>query len=188
MLDRPDVAVRLLVWTLIAAVTLSLCGVVDLRTPEAGGAVPAVGPVAEFEIRGPANAAAPAERGRQFRPNAIVAPPWARCPEWWQIAADIGWPVDELWHVDRIMWGESRCRPDSWVIDHDDHGGGLMGINIKVGIGTRPFVGPMVDWDWGRLRDPAVNLMVGLAMADNAVRLGQCRWRPWTTRDRSVCG
>jgi hypothetical protein len=111
----------------------------------------------------------------------------ARCPQWWETAASVGWPVDELPKVDHIMFGESSCNPSAWVVDHDDTGGGLMGINIRRGNGNRPFIGPMVDWDWSRLKDPAVNLTVGLAMAENAERLGQCRWWPWTTRDRAWC-
>lgn len=119
----------------------------------------------------------------------IPIPDWALCPQWWQTAYDVGWPADELWHVDRIIFGESRCVADVFVDDHDDWGGGLMGINVKAGNGNRSLVGPWVDWDWSRLLDPAVNLRVGLLMADYVeTELGWCRWRPWTTRDRSVCG
>jgi len=185
MLNRPDIALRLLVATLLAALVLAIAGVIDLRDPVMPEPAPAV--------LAPANAAASvgaaAERGRQFRVDPVVPPPWALCPEWWQLAVDIGWTYYELvLQVDRIMFGESGCNASSWVSDDDDYGGGLMGINVMEGIGTRPLVGPLVNWVWSRLLDPAVNLMVGLAMADHAVALGWCRWRPWTTRDRSVCG
>jgi hypothetical protein len=31
----------------------------------------------------------------------------------------------------RIAWRESGCNPNSWVVDRDDDGGGLFGLNFK---------------------------------------------------------
>jgi len=34
-----------------------------------------------------------------------------------------------------IAWRESGCNPHSFVRDSDDHGGGLLGINLKGSLG-----------------------------------------------------
>lgn len=31
----------------------------------------------------------------------------------------------------RIAWRESGCNPNAWVVDSDDTGGGLFGLNFK---------------------------------------------------------
>ena len=37
----------------------------------------------------------------------------ALCPQWWQTAYLVGWPLEELPHLDDIIWRESRCLPDA---------------------------------------------------------------------------
>ena len=122
-------------------------------------------------------------------PSTVPVPDSAKCPQFWQLAADVGWPEDELWHLDRVIYAESRCDPDAFNGSGGDRSHGLMQINVKKSSGNQSLVGPLVDWDWSRLFDPATNLRVGLHIADYVESdLGWCRWRPWTTRDRSVCG
>jgi hypothetical protein len=42
----------------------------------------------------------------------------------------------------RIAWRESGCNHTSWVVDHDDLGGGLLGINFK----TRQLRNGWANW------------------------------------------
>jgi hypothetical protein len=141
--------------------------------------------------------AAPADRiGNAEQVTATLPPPPeppgfanARCPQWWPQMLEAGWPAEDLWHVDRIVWGESRCDEHAYNGSGGDRSYGLMQINVKASSGNQSLVGPWVDWDWSRLHDAATNLRVGLMMADYVEdELSWCRWRPWTTRDRGVCG
>ena len=56
----------------------------------------------------PVEASAPAVR---VTPPTTV-PASARCPEWWQLAQEVGWPADEMPTVDRVMHCESLLRAD----------------------------------------------------------------------------
>jgi len=96
----------------------------------------------------------------------------ARCGEWWPLAIEVGWTVDDLPRIDEIMWAESRCQPDA-VSPTRDYG--LMQVNRKV---WRDFVevrGYVMD----DLLDPRIGLMFGLLIAEEAQTLGWCRWQPW---------
>jgi len=46
-------------------------------------------------------------------PPTTLAPDWAQCPQWWQLALDVGWPPDQLPTLDHVMWRESRCTEDA---------------------------------------------------------------------------
>lgn len=50
------------------------------------------------------------------------------CASFAEEAAAAGLPWDTF---SRIAWRESGCDPNSWVVDHDDDGGGLFGLNFK---------------------------------------------------------
>lgn len=124
-----------------------------------------------------------------------AAPAGSKCPQWFGTAMMAGWPEGDWSKLDRIMWGESRCRPE--VHAHPGNGfprddsRGLVQINTKAGSGNRPFIGPLVDWDWDRLYDPHTNLWVARRMYDYWQANSwskRCGWWGWTTRDRSWCG
>ena len=56
----------------------------------------------------------------------------------------------------RIAWRESGCNHNSFVIDRDDAGGGLLGINLKGSLAN-------VWYRWcgatlGNIRDPEINV------------------------------
>lgn len=53
-----------------------------------------------------------------------------QCPQWIDLAVQVGFRKDELKVVDRILWKESRCQPDVHN-PSDPHGGsyGLVQIN-----------------------------------------------------------
>ena len=70
-------------------------------------------------------------------PEAAIAslPPkpeahWVKgdCDSFTEELAAVGLPVDTF---KRIAWRETRCDPNAWVVDHDDTGGALMGLNFK---------------------------------------------------------
>ena len=82
----------------------------------------------------------------------------ASCAEWWQLAAEVGWPEGELPTMDRVMWCESRCEPHAY---NRSGASGLMQV-LK-------SHAPDAD-----LFDPATNLTVALRVWQ---RQG---WRAWS--------
>lgn len=125
--------------------------------------------------------------------SAYVAPAGSRCPQWFGTAMLAGWPEADWAKLDHVMWGESRCNPN--VLNDNprtgDYSVSLLQVNIKPGIGTRPFIGPLVDWDFDRLYDPYTNLWVGRRMYDlwkSNKWSKNCGWWGWSARDRSWCG
>lgn len=129
-----------------------------------------------------------------FTPH--VAPAGSNCPQWYGHARAAGWPAADWPKLDYIMWRESRCNPDVYTDSSDgaifrnDNSWGLLQVNVKAGIGTQPFIGPLVGWDWSRLADPRTNLWVGRRMYEYhrvSSWAGYCGWKPWSTRDRSWC-
>ena len=103
----------------------------------------------------------------------------ARCPEWWPFAA-IYFDADELPIVDRIIWNESRCLPDV-VSKSDDLG--LTQINWGIWGDTINSQGFYRD----DLFNPAVNLQWAWLIANEAERLGWCRWQPWSASGDYGC-
>jgi hypothetical protein len=49
------------------------------------------------------------------------------CESYWPLMQEYGLPRVFV----RIAWRESGCNHNSFVIDRDDAGGGLLGINLK---------------------------------------------------------
>ena len=71
---------------------------------------------------------APTERtALAMSPAAVSAIP-ARCNRYTPLFRAHHLPVATF---KRIAWRESGCNPRSFVIDRDDAGGGLLGINLK---------------------------------------------------------
>ena len=95
----------------------------------------------------------------------VSVPAGASCPQWWQLAVDVGWPVDELPMLDRVIWRESRCLPEAW----NGHDAGLTQINQ---IHTE-FVAVM-GWAWPKdMYNPELNLRFALKLWQGS------GWRPW---------
>ena len=96
---------------------------------------------------------------------AVAIPESAECPQWWPLAVEVGWPVEELPMLDRILWRESRCLPDAW----NGHDAGLTQINQ---IHTE-FVAVM-GWSWPQdMYNPEYNLRFALKLWQGS------GWRPW---------
>jgi hypothetical protein len=79
-------------------------------------------------------------------PAPPAPPSWARCPQWWDVALDAGFTVDEMPTVDRVMWCESNCQPGA----HNRSGAsGLMQVMPMWFDGRDPY-------------DPATNLTMAV--------------------------
>lgn len=101
------------------------------------------------------------------------APEGARCPQWWEMAQLAGFTYDELEHaLDRIMWRESRCRPEVRSSTSDT---GLLQINdIHLPWLAEHYITREM------LFDPWWNLVAGRMVADQALAYGW-RWtQPWS--------
>lgn len=96
----------------------------------------------------------------------------AFCPQWWDTALSVGWTEDDLPIIDRIMWAESRCRPDAISRTRDY---GLMQVNRKVWRNYVEARGYVMD----DLLDPSIGLMFALFVAQEAEAVGWCRYQPW---------
>ena len=95
----------------------------------------------------------------------INIPADAYCPEWWPLAVQVGWPLEELEMLDFIIWRESRCQPDAW----NGHDAGLTQINQ---IHTE-FVAVM-GWSWPEdlfNPEPALRFTLKLWQGKG--------WQPW---------
>ena len=90
-------------------------------------------------------------------PSTLAVTPNARCPQWWQTAYEVGWPVDQLPTMDRVMWCESKCSPTAY---NKSGASGLMQV-LK-------SHAPNED-----LFDPVTNLTVALSVLE---RQG---WNAW---------
>jgi hypothetical protein len=92
-------------------------------------------------------------------------PESAQCPQWWPLAAAVGFPLEELPQLDRIIWRESRCQPDAF----NGHDAGLTQINQI----HREFVAVM-GWTWPQDMfepEPALRFTLKLWQGSG--------WRPW---------
>jgi hypothetical protein len=125
-----------------------------------------------LSIAGGVTATAPAVRVSLPPPvPAPAVPEGLRCPEWYHPAEAAGWSDDELGEVDRIMWRESKCKPNTTrrnangTIDR-----GLMQIN-DINLGWLARVGITAD----DLLDGNENLKAARLLFE---QLGWSPWRP----------
>lgn len=105
---------------------------------------------------------------RQLPPDP-PAPTPGDCASYAPLFARYGLPVATFTH---IAWRESGCNHRSFVIDSDDSGGGLLGLNLKGALGAR--------WhDWCGLS------LANVTDAETNVRCAAAAYRrmglaPWT--------
>lgn len=93
------------------------------------------------------------------------------CPDAMAQAYRVGWPVEQLVHLDAIVWRESRCRPDAYSATHDH---GLTQINQFWCAGSSAWLKQqgVID-DCADLFRPRVNLRAALAIWHRS------GWQPW---------
>jgi hypothetical protein len=107
-------------------------------------------------------------------------PSTALCPQWWLTARSVGWPEHTLPTLDRIIWRESRCRPD--VENLRDPWGGSVGL-AQVNRGWVRWLRELGVIDHSSdLFSGRTNLEAALAIYDYACAAhGEC-WIAWGIR------
>ena len=109
----------------------------------------------------------------------IVAPEGSHCPQFYAVALQAGWSALEWPRLDKIMFRESRCHPDSHNPRPPDNSYGLLQLNM---LAPKHWVRPLVDGDFNRLFDPLTNLRIARVLFDKNVSQGVCGWRPWAMK------
>lgn len=94
------------------------------------------------------------------------------CPQWMGLAMKVGWPVEELPKLDRVMFRESSCHPDSF--NGSDPNGGSAGLCQTNGVWLNWFLPSLgIATVMDDLFDPATNLRAALAIWRRS------GWGPW---------
>lgn len=93
------------------------------------------------------------------------------CLEWAPLALEVGWPLDQLPTLLRILWKESRCLP--WVDSGPDHG--LAQINQ---IHTEWLA--QLGFTHEDMKDPRKNLTFSFLLWSAREERGKCGWTPWS--------
>jgi hypothetical protein len=125
----------------------------------------------------------------------VYIPNNLKCPEYYLLAKEVGWPEDQLERLDIVMWRESRC--DSSVHNKKDPNSGSRGL-IQINgywcrknsynphpagyLGEKDIVSSCED-----LFDPRVNLTAGLEIYNYGIERHKCGWGPWSTRSTKWC-
>lgn len=91
-----------------------------------------------------------------------VAQYMTRCPQWEELAIEVGWETKDLPTLDYIMFRESRCNPDA----HNPSGAACL-------LQEMPFW-----WRGQNPYDPATCLTIGLTI------LHTQGWSAWSTYGR----
>jgi hypothetical protein len=103
-------------------------------------------------------------------PATAAVPGWAQCPEYYQMALDVGWPESQMRTVMYVMNRESRCNPGATGSNvHGKHAQGLMQL---LGWSCPP----------NGCYDPWSNLSKALDLWQSS------GWRPWCLRGDRVTG
>lgn len=98
----------------------------------------------------------------------------ANCPEWWQIALEVGWTEEQLPTLDKVMWNESRCQADAHNRRSSDYG--LVQVNRGFWESTAAEHG----WTMEDLFMPHIGLAMGLIVYNAGIDVGWCGWSAWS--------
>jgi len=133
----------------------------------------------------PAVVPAPTTTTSTTTTSTVASPPDARCPQWWSLAVSVGFTLDEMTTLDRILFVESRC-DETQLNATDPHGGsvGLTQINRFWCLPSRYYadgylqaVGVLTDCD--ELYQPEINLRAALALVAYSRSVGLDAWAQW---------
>jgi hypothetical protein len=94
-----------------------------------------------------------------------ATPDWAACPQWYQLARQVGWPQSQMRTVMYVMHRESGCNPDAY--------------NRSGATGLMQLLGWRCD---GGCRNPQGNLAKALELWQSS------GWCPWVLRGDPVTG
>lgn len=126
----------------------------------------------------------------QTTTTTLLAPQDALCPQWWALAVDAGWVIEQLDILDFVMWRESRCDPTqhNTTLNRDGSSDiGLTQINDRSWcLPTRWYpegylqtVGVLTTVGCEQLFDPHFNLLAAKAIYDYAHTTHGNGWQPW---------
>ena len=117
--------------------------------------------------------------------NKMPLPPNVLCPQWTEIATDIGWQEEDLEMLDYVLHQESRCIPN--VHNKNDPNGGSYGLAQVNGF----WCEPSKYWPKGYLQSfgvietckqllhPRANLVSARLIWLYAHRHSGNGWAPW---------
>ena len=99
--------------------------------------------------------------------------PEGKCAEWFPLAVEVGWPIDRLEKLGKILWNESRCLPDvrgsgSYGLAQMQYSAHHEWMKSEFGITNRE-----------ELYDPTLNLLTALWLAEYAEQHYGCWAQPW---------
>lgn len=120
----------------------------------------------------------------------LPTPPEARCPQWWPLARQAGWPEADLPTLDKVLWRESNCLPHvhNTTLNKDGSSDlGLTQINDRSWcLPTRWYpdgylqtVGILTTVGCEQLFDPYTNLAAAKALHDYSKEANGNGWQPW---------
>lgn len=117
--------------------------------------------------------------------TSTTVPVDARCPMWWSLALSVGFTIEQMPTLDRIMFVESRC--DETQTNSSDPNGGsvsLTQINRFWCLPSRYYpdgylqhIGVLTDCD--DLYTPEINLRAALALVAYSRSVGLSDWYQW---------
>lgn len=107
------------------------------------------------------------------------------CPEWYDTAIRVGWPVEEWPTLARILFRESRCQPGA--LNGSDPNGGSTGLAQINHFWCKPTQYTANGWlqDQGvlatcdELYDPETNLRAALYIYTYSQYRNRNGWSPW---------
>lgn len=106
-------------------------------------------------------------------PTTTTTLPNGKCDEWFPLAVEVGWPVDRLEKLGKIMWAESRCLPD--VAATGSYGLTQMQFNAH----DEWLLSEFGVTEREELFDPTLNLLTALWLAEYAEQHYGCWAQPW---------
>jgi len=102
-----------------------------------------------------------------------VLDPSVPCQEWAALALEVGWPVEELENLLKVIWRESRCQASIINKTSPDHG--LLQLNQVWRDEFELYFDP-----WENVLDPRLNLAMGLEIWRWHDYHRGCGWQPWS--------
>lgn len=110
---------------------------------------------------------------------------WGPCGEWHDLAISVGWPEAEWPKLSRVLFRESRCRPEAF--NATDPNGGSRGILQVNQFWCRPSRYSEHGWlqdqgvlsDCLELHDGETALRAGLAIWYYSLNRNGNGWAPW---------
>lgn len=117
--------------------------------------------------------------------STVPAPLDARCPMWWSLALSVGFTIEQMPTLDRIMFVESRC--DETQLNASDPNGGSVGLTQVNRFWCLPsryypdgYLQTMQILDTcDQLYEPLMNLRAALALVAYSRSVGLSDWHQW---------